>query len=229
MLQTVLFDIDTQYDFVDPNGKLYAKGAEEILPNLNNIFSLAERHRFTTISTMCAHTANDPEFKQFGPHCVAGTPGQLRVLADRPRLPLRRISADVKGGVVFETGIHYEIEKRKFDPFSNAWLQMLLKKGKLNGFQAIVFGVATDYCVNDAVKGLLGAKIKTYVVVDAIKAIDPAAGERTTAEWGNNGANLITTKELFEFFQWLGHMPGQGQEPTIGTPRQKYPGYAPRH
>src|SRR5882724_11647853 len=121
MLQTVLFDIDTQYDFVDPEGKLHAKGAEKILPKLKDIFTLAERHRYTTISTMCAHTPDDPEFKQFGPHCIAGTPGQQRVLADRPRLPRRVIPADVRGGVVFETGIHYIVEKRKLDPFSNPW------------------------------------------------------------------------------------------------------------
>ena len=229
MLQTILFDIDTQFDFIDPAGKLYAKGAEDILPNLNNIFTLAERHRYTTISTMCAHTLDDPEFKQFGPHCIVGTPGQQRILPNRPRLPRRRISADVRGGVVFETGIHYEVEKRKLDLMSNPWLESLVKKGNLSSFQAIVFGVATDYCVNDAVKALLAAKIKTYVVTDAIKAIDAAAGERAIGEWKTKGANLVTTKELFEFFRWLGHMPGQGQEPTVGTPRSKYPGHAPRH
>jgi nicotinamidase/pyrazinamidase len=229
MLQTVFFDIDTQFDFMDPDGKLYAKGAEEILPNLNDLFALAERHRYTTISTVDAHLPNDPEFKKFAPHCVAGTPGQKRLLADRPKLPLRVISADAKAGVIFETGIHYLVEKRQNDPFSNAWLNRLLKTGKLNHHQAIVFGVATDYCVNDAVKGLLSAKVKTYVVTDAIKAIDAAAGERTMTEWRSNGANLVTTRELFEFFRWLGHMPGQGQEATVGTARPKYPGHAPRH
>src|SRR5215813_9491194 len=134
MLQTILFDIDTQFDFIDPEGRLYAKGAEEILPNLENIFTLAERHRYTTISTMCAHTPDDPEFTQFGPHCVNGTPGQHRIMDDRPRLPRRVISADARGGVVFETGIHYIVEKRKLDLLTNAWMATMLKKGKLNGF-----------------------------------------------------------------------------------------------
>ena len=229
MLQTILFDIDTQFDFINPEGKLYAKGAEEIVGNLDSLFALAERHRYTTISTMDAHTANDPEFKQFAPHCVPGTPGQKRVLADRPRLPRRVISPEAKGGVVFETGIHYIVEKRELDPFSNPWLDVLLKKGKLNGFQAIVFGVATDYCVDKGVKRLLGAKIKTYVVTDAIRAVDAAAGERIIESWRDNGAILVTTAELFEMFRWLGHLPGQGQETTVGTPRPKYPDHAPRH
>jgi|GEM_PF-116773 Amidases related to nicotinamidase len=229
MLQTILFDIDTQFDFMNPDGKLYAKGAQELLPNLSNLFALAERHRYTTISTMCAHTPDDPEFKQFGPHCINGTPGQLRIMPDRPRLPLRTISADARGGVVFETGIHYIVEKRKLDLLTNTWMANMLKKGKLSGFQAIVFGVATEYCVNDAVKGLLGAKIKTYVITDAVKAIDEAAGARTIEDWRSKGVNLLSTKELFENFRWLGHMPAQGQETTVGTPRPKYPGHAPRH
>src|SRR5581483_3031594 len=104
MLQTVLFDIDTQSDFIDPDGKLYAAGAEEILPRLNELFTLAERQRYTTISTACSHVPNDPEFKKFAPHCISGTPGQKRIMADRPRLPLRVIPPDTKGGVIFETG-----------------------------------------------------------------------------------------------------------------------------
>src|SRR5947209_10447735 len=101
-MQTVFFDIDTQYDFMDPKGKLYAPGAEEIVPNLMEIFALAERQRITTISSVDAHTPDDPEFKQFNAHCVAGSAGQKRVLADRPHLPLRVIHPKATAGVIFE-------------------------------------------------------------------------------------------------------------------------------
>ena len=43
---------------------------------------------------------------------------------------------------------------------------------KLRVETAIVYGVATDYCVKDAVVGLLKRGIKVSIVEDAVKGID---------------------------------------------------------
>ena len=66
------FDIDTQIDFVYPAGALYVPGAEGILPIVREL----NRRAPVLISTMDAHTEDDPEFKIYPPHCVVGTSGQ---------------------------------------------------------------------------------------------------------------------------------------------------------
>src|SRR6266571_2670792 len=73
-MKTVFFDIDTQIDFMYPAGALYVPGAERILPAICRLNHHAEQ----VVSTMCAHADDDPEFRQWPPHCVAGTAGQLK-------------------------------------------------------------------------------------------------------------------------------------------------------
>src|SRR5207247_530250 len=73
-MKTVFFDIDTQIDFMFPAGALYVPGAERILP----VIARLNRQATTLVSTMCAHQEDDPEFKQWPPHCVVGTFGQLK-------------------------------------------------------------------------------------------------------------------------------------------------------
>jgi len=73
-MKTVFFDIDTQIDFVYPAGALYVPGSEKILP----VIAQLNRKAPIVISTMDAHSENDPEFQIYPHHCVAGTVGQQK-------------------------------------------------------------------------------------------------------------------------------------------------------
>src|SRR5580704_16678956 len=73
-MKTVFFDIDTQIDFVYPAGALYVPGAERILPTVAEL----NRRAPLVISTMDAHSEDDPEFKIYPHHCVVGTTGQQK-------------------------------------------------------------------------------------------------------------------------------------------------------
>ncbi len=57
----------------------------------------------------------------------------------------------------------------------------------------VVYGVATDYCVRAAVSGLLDRGCRVAVVVDAIRAIDPAAEAELLTDFARRGALLILT------------------------------------
>src|SRR5436190_23050104 len=78
-MKTVFVDVDTQIDFVYPAGALYAPGAETIVPALVRLNRHAAASGIPVISTMDAHTENDPEFRHWPAHCVAGTIGQQKV------------------------------------------------------------------------------------------------------------------------------------------------------
>jgi nicotinamidase-related amidase len=62
-MRTVFFDIDTQIDFLFPAGALYAPGAEKIIGTVATLNRYAAKHGIPVVSTMDAHSENDPEFR----------------------------------------------------------------------------------------------------------------------------------------------------------------------
>ena len=70
---TVFLDIDTQIDFMFPAGSLYVPGAERIIDTVARLNRHAAASGSRLVSTMDAHLENDPEFRTWPAHCVAGT------------------------------------------------------------------------------------------------------------------------------------------------------------
>ncbi|HWO29341.1 MAG TPA: isochorismatase family protein, partial [Candidatus Acidoferrum sp.] len=75
----VLWEVDTQADFMLPGGKLYVPGAERLLPNIRKLTEAARQGRVFLISHGCFHARDDPEFQTFPPHCIKGTAGSAFV------------------------------------------------------------------------------------------------------------------------------------------------------
>jgi nicotinamidase/pyrazinamidase len=73
--KTFLWEVDAQADFMLPEGRLYVSGAEKIIPNLNRLVEAARQGRAFLISSADAHEPDDPEFCEWPPHCLKGTPG----------------------------------------------------------------------------------------------------------------------------------------------------------
>jgi len=95
-MSTVFFDVDTQLDFLYPAGALYVPGAESILTQVGALNRYASDHGIPVISTVDAHTENDPEFQEWPPHCVAGTAGQQKPVSTllEPRVKIRSTPQD---------------------------------------------------------------------------------------------------------------------------------------
>src|SRR5215468_8874084 len=74
-LDLVLWEVDTQADFMLPGGKLYVPGAEKLLPHIKKLTDAARRGEAFLVSHGCFHSPDDPEFEVFPPHCVKDTPG----------------------------------------------------------------------------------------------------------------------------------------------------------
>ena len=100
-MSALFIDVDTQLDFLYPAGALYVPGAEHIVPALAHLNHYAARHGIPVISTVDAHTEDDPEFRFWPKHCVAGATGQHKpeatLLARRVVVPNRECDVAIEG------------------------------------------------------------------------------------------------------------------------------------
>jgi nicotinamidase/pyrazinamidase len=192
----ILWEVDVQTDFMLPGAKLYVPGAEKLLPNIRKLTDAARRGEVFLVSHGCFHTANDPEFKQFPPHCLKGTPGADFVpeaLADN----FVRVENDANAKLPEDLSKYQQIilEKQTLDVFESRHADELVERlGDIAEF--VVFGVVTEYCVSLAVKGLLKRKRQVAVVRDAIETLAPEVGNKTLAELQSLGAKLVTTDAI---------------------------------
>ncbi len=192
----IFWEVDVQSDFMLPGGKLYVPGAEKLLPNIRKLTDAARRGEVFLVSHGCFHPANDPEFKQFPPHCLKGTAGAEFVpeaLAEN----FVRVENDGNAKLPADLSKYQQIvlEKQTLDIFETRHADALVERlGSAAEF--VVFGVVTEYCVSCAVKGLLQRKRRVAVVRDAIETLAPEVGDKTLAELKRLGATLVTTGEI---------------------------------
>lgn len=187
------FDVDTQFDFMDPRGSLYVKGAQEIRSSLQQLITYAQAHHIPVLSSADAHPPDDPSFAEWPPHCVVGTPGQQRI--PETRLPDPVVVPNQPGA--FEPPREWPaqiiIEKQEYDASTNANFDAILKA--LGERRFVVFGVATDYCVRGTALSLLKKGFSVQLVTDAIKAINEEDGRKAIDEITAAGAELVTTDD----------------------------------
>src|ERR1700683_2225741 len=191
----VFWEVDTQADFMLPNGKLYVPGAERLLPIIRRLTDAARQGRVLLISHGCYHAKDDPEFKIFPPHCIKGTPGSAYV-PEALTEKVVTIPNDAKAKLPSDLSQYQQIhlEKQTLNIFESRHADELVKRlGDDTEF--VVFGVVTEYCVRFAAKGLLDRGHQVSVVQDAIETLKPGNAERTVAELRELGARFFTTDD----------------------------------
>lgn len=192
-MKTVFFDIDTQNDFIMPNGNLYVPGAVNLIPNFQKLTEIALKHGIKVVASADAHMRDDPEFEIFPPHCIKGEPGWEKIpetMFDdiyhmKNELEITNGGSDAQQIV---------LEKTEFSMFANPNVDSLLVGLDLE--RAIVYGVATDYCVKAAAIGLVQRGYETYVVEDAIAAVTPETNTMAMAEMAEAGVKFINTDDV---------------------------------
>jgi nicotinamidase/pyrazinamidase len=152
----------------------------------------AAENSIPVVSTVDAHTENDPEFRDWPPHCVAGTAGQQKpaatLLERRTSIGSTRENFDLKDAR------QILLEKQSVDCFTNANLPTLLDQ--LNVKSCVVYGVVTEICVKNAALGLLKAGLNVTLVTDAVRSLDDAKRTRFYQEFMAAGGKLITAQQL---------------------------------
>lgn len=208
-MNTILWEVDAQRDFLLPDGKLYARGAEKIIPNLNRLVETARQGQAFLISSADAHSADDPEFRDWPTHCVKGTPGAELVPEARTANYLV-IPNEREFALPRDLGAYQQVilEKNTLDVFDNPNTDALLARlyaanppGTDDGSEFLVFGVVTEFCVRCAAAGLLRRGLHVKLVKDAIQALDEKKGREILDELQAQGAQLITTELALELLR----------------------------
>ncbi len=200
-MKSILVDIDTQIDFMLPEGSLYVKGAEKLTPELKKLFEfLEEKRNFKIFSSVDTHKKNDPEFKDFPPHCIEGERGWQKIeetiLPQHIFIPLHK-KVEVKGEIKEKR--QYIFKKNKFSIFSNINLESFLEIFEIK--EVFIMGVATEYCVRASALDFLKRNLKTHIITDLIKEVDKVEGEKALKEMEEKGAILIKRKDFFKRFK----------------------------
>jgi len=204
MRNDILFwNVDTQIDFVEPEGKLYVPGAELLKPVWAKILSIAAENNIRVVNTADFHytesaeLSDQPDFiTTFPEHCMANTKGAEYVSETEPISPFvvdwnnENLSLE---GIMHSKNI--VIRKDAFDVFAgNPYTEEIVKI--INPKTVIVFGVTTNVCVNDAVVGLSQRVDRILVVEDAIKELPNIA--LPFEDWKKLGVEMISSSKLEE-------------------------------
>jgi len=207
---TLFLDVDTQYDFMRPEGRLYVAGAEGIIDNVSEARRFALDNGYSIIASMDWHKegngeiSKSPDFKTtFPPHCMAGKPGSERVgwLGKLPIgiVPNEKMSDEELAKLTADGQFHIAIRKEELVVFSNPSTDRILTtlKPKL----MVVFGVALDLCVQQTVEGLLKmGGIKLFLLKDAVKGLGIKEDKVVIEELKKQGVEIITVADLKKKF-----------------------------
>ncbi len=186
-MKIVYFDVDTQLDFLLPSGALYVPDAEHIISNIARLNHKAATEGALVISTMDAHTEDDPEFSTWPHHCVKGCLGQRK--AASTLLDSFAVVQNVPGTFAWCGAAQLLLEKQTVDCFTNQHLAGILKEWQADKY--VVYGVVTEICVKNAVKGLLTLGKPVEIVLDAVQHLNPTQRDAFLNEFRAAGGILI--------------------------------------
>ena len=196
LTDTAIIFVDVQNDFC-PGGKLGVTEGDKVVEPLNLIQRQAVDLMWLRVYGRDWHPKNSKHFIEFGgpwpEHCIEGTFGaefhkDLNVGEDS-------LGFIISKGMDPENPISYSeflgVTK------DGKTLEQLLKEHRVK--RVVVGGLATDYCVKETAKDAARLGFLTYVLTDAVKAVNLNTGddELAFAEMEEAGVRRINTQHIW--------------------------------
>ncbi|MGH7531942.1 MAG: cysteine hydrolase family protein [Gemmatimonadales bacterium] len=193
---TIFWDVDTQYDFMRADGRLYVPDAESITPVLKALTDYAHHQGIRIIASADEHVPGHRELSAtpdflttFPDHCMRGTAGQRKIAETALRAPLV-IEPEADPGVVARVQAHRGdilFLKHWFDVFTNLNVPAVIET--IAPERIVLYGVATDVCDKYAIDGLRERfrGIELWFVADAARAIHPEQVDGLLDRWATAG------------------------------------------
>ena len=191
----IVVDMNTQCDFLLPNGALPVANRADVIPNIRRIMNWVRIQQIPVISSLECHRPGEP-LNGFPAHCIDRTSGQKKLpftlmprrivlhgdnTLDLPHEPLRRYQQ-----VIFT--------KRNQDFLSNPKADRLVNA--THSRYMIVFGVLAEQCVKSAVLAFLARRRPVAVVTNACGYWCASDAELAFRQMAAKGAVLVTTEDL---------------------------------
>src|SRR5919201_6172765 len=202
----ILWDVDTQVDFMRPTGKLYVPGAEEVAPAMAQLVAAARDAGILHVASADDHELTDPEISDepdfqntYPPHFLRGTPGAEKVPETKQEDPLPLSHVPFPPGLLpglIEGRRELLLLKKNFNVFTNPNTDPLLDA--LDPAEILVFGVATDVCDDAAILGFLARNRRVRFVEDAARGLDEERVTACTAAWRERGVEFTTTDDAVQ-------------------------------
>ncbi len=202
----LFWDVDTQFDFMRPEGRLCVPGAETIIDTISEVRRFALDHGFSILADVDWHRRDNPEISDtpdfqetFPPHCMAGEPGSERVgyLGTRPidTVPVEEMDTADLRGLVQKEPFHVVIRKQSLSVFDNPNTDKLLDL--IRPERVVVFGVALDFCVSYVVDGLAKRPgVEVVLLKDAVKGLQSRPDDDIYEEFRRMGVAVTTFDEF---------------------------------
>lgn len=180
-MKKALLIVDVQNDFC-PGGTLAVKDGDKIVPVINGMMDKFD----IVISSQDWHPEKTVHFNKWPVHCVAGTEGA----EFHPALETGRINLKLLKGTDNKDDGYSAFEA------TNKALTDFLRENNIEQFY--ICGLATDYCVKASAIDAVTQGFHTYVITDAIAAVNvqPGDDEKALQEMYTKGCLLIKSEEI---------------------------------
>lgn len=200
----ILWDVDTQIDFVLRGNKLVVPDADAATPAMARLVSWARENAIVHVASADDHELTDPEISDdpdftstYPPHCLRGTRGAQRISETEQIDPivLSHVAyPPLLVGELVEGRHEILLLKKSFDVFTNPNAEAVLEA--LDPSEVIVFGVATDVCDHAAIVGLLRRGRRVAFVEDAARGLDLERTRACFAQWRAAGVRFTTSDDV---------------------------------
>jgi nicotinamidase/pyrazinamidase len=184
----VLLIVDVQNDFV--SGSLAVPGGGEVIAPLNAWIRAFEHLGLPVVATRDWHPGDHCSFVEQGgqwpPHCVGGTEGAAFAKALKLPAGTWLVSKATRP------------DREAYSGFEGTDLDRRLRQQQAK--RLFVGGLATDYCVLRTVLDARSRGYETYVIADAIRAVNvkPGDGEQAQDEIIRAGASFVTLEDFLD-------------------------------
>lgn len=176
-----LLVVDVQNDFC-PGGSLPVSAGDKVVPVINHLMN----HFDVIVASKDWHPLKSVHFKKWPPHCVQDTPGA----EFHPQLLRGKIQQVFLKGTQDKDDGYSAFEATNVDLFT------YLKQADIT--ELYVTGLATDYCVKASALDAAKNGLKTYVVIDAVAAVNvrPEDGAAALDEMKRAGISLVNSSQV---------------------------------